>query len=455
MIRSTKALIIFILITLNVNCTAAPITGKNPHETSASFKLSTEKNTSFHSEKLHKYKKQLDDLFEKIYKEYVEEPDKQKMVDAAINGILTVLDPHSYYLTDEALSDFINQAIEGHFGGIGVEIIYEDGAIKIIAPIDDLPAQKAGIKAGDYIVSVNDESVKNLGFHKAFYKMRGEPGTKVKLTIIREGANQPIELTITRELVKIKSVKYKNDRNIAYVRISTFNENTINELKKAFTDLKKDSKLEGIVLDLRNNPGGLLDQGIKVAEYFIDSGVVVSTRGRIASTDAIFTSNIFADKAPKLNMVTLINSGSASASEIVAGALQDHARSIIMGSKSFGKGSVQSLIRIDERSAIKLTTAKYYTPKGRSIQAEGINPDIIVEMAKVEYQNPEEADKKKFFEKSYTNHLKGDGNNKTPEKKADANKDDKNSLSEMYKTDYQYARAYDLLKALNIIQSNQ
>ena len=402
------------------------------------------------------YTKQIDGLFDIVCKDYVEPPEKQQMIDAAIKGMLQSLDPHSYYFIDEELSDFMNQT-EGHFGGIGVEITYEEGLIKVISPIDDLPADKVGIKPGDYIVYVDDESVKTLGFYKSVKKMRGKEGTKVKLTIARDGENKPLEFTLIRDIVKIQSVKYRDENDIAYVRISTVNENTTNELKQAFVELRKNKNLEGIILDLRNNGGGLLDQAIKVSEYFIESGKIVSTKGRHAAKDATFNSNVFADKAPKLTMVTLINSGSASASEIVAGALQDHARSIILGTKSFGKGSVQSIFRIDQRSAMKITTAKYYTPNGRSIQAEGIQPDIFVEMAKVEYSNPEDEEKKKVFEKSYSNHLKGekeltkeqDTKITTPpsnEKKID-------QLSDIYKKDYQYARAFDLIKALNIAKN--
>jgi carboxyl-terminal processing protease len=262
--------------------------------------------------------------------------------------MLTSLDPHSYYFTDDELQEFINQT-EGQFGGIGVEIIYEGGAIKIISPIDDLPAYKAGIKAGDYIISVEGKLIKNLGVNKAIKNMRGEPGTKVKIEILREGMKTPQELELTREIVKIKAVKFKNDDNIAYVRISTFNENTISELKKAFNELNKTNpNLDGIILDLRNNPGGLLDQAIKVTEYFIESGTIVYTKGRHPSNNSTFSANVFAQKAPKINMAVLINSGSASASEIVAGALQDYRRAIILGTKSFGKGSVQIFFKLNE-----------------------------------------------------------------------------------------------------------
>lgn len=410
------------------------------------------------------YLEQFNNIFEKINKEHVQKPEQQKMIDAALNGMLTSLDPHSYYFTDDELQDFINQT-EGQFGGLGVEIIYEEGAIKVISPIDDLPAHKAGIKSGDYIISVEGQSIKSLGFNKAIKNMRGDAGTKVKIEIFREGAPAPQEFELIREIVKIKAVKFKIDNNIAYVRISTFNENTISELKKTFNELRQTNPhLDGIILDLRNNPGGLLDQAIKVSEYFIESGMIVETKGRLPSNNLSFSANVFAQKAPKVNMIVLINSGSASASEIVAGALQDYSRAIILGTKSFGKGSVQIFFKLSERAGMKLTTAKYYTPKGRCIQAEGIIPDIIVEAAKIEYPDAK-SEANKFFEKSYPNHLKS-AKEKNAEKNAKnksgkskyIEKDTQDSLkesSDMYKNDYQYSRAFDLLKALKILSQQK
>lgn len=309
------------------------------------------------------------------------------MIDEAINGMLNSLDPHSSYYTDEDLEDIFTFT-KGEFGGIGVEIMYDSGAIKIISPIDDLPAFKAGLKGGDYIVGVNDELVSTLGPNKAIKEMRGTPGTKVKLLIIKEEEAKPQELELTREIVKIKPIKaHLEKNNIAYIRITTFNESTISELKSAVKKLKTESKddLKGIILDLRNNAGGILDQAIAVSDYFIDSGVIVTTKGRTTSSNSETKANEFSLKAPKIPMIVLINGNSASASEIVAGALQDHKRAIILGTKSFGKGSVQALTQINSRAAVKLTISKYYTPSGRSIQAEGIEPDILIESAKVEY----------------------------------------------------------------------
>ncbi len=404
------------------------------------------------------YYKQFQQVFERIKKDYVHEPDRQKMTDAAINGMLTALDPHSCLLSDENLEDFINHT-KGEFGGIGVEVMFDNGAIKIISPIDDLPAYRAGIKPGDYIVEVNNESVSNLGFHKAIKEMRGEPGTKVKLLVLKENENKSTEVELTRELVKIKPIKSHLEKgNVAYIRIVTFNESTTVELRKHLKNLEDKAKgnIKGIVLDLRNNPGGLLNQAVSVGEVFIESGVIVSTKGRISSSNDVYTASKFAAKAPKVPMVVIINSGSASASEIIAGSLQDHKRAIIMGTKSFGKASVQTLINIDKRSAFKLTTAQYFTPHGRSIQAEGIEPDIIVEQASIDYPKGK-ANEKRFSESSLKNYLKNDqelAKNKPEDKPSEtANieaKKDEEAFSELYKKDYQYARACDLVVGLSM-----
>ena len=441
------------------------------------------------------YFKQFYDVFERVNRDYVQEPEKQKMTDAAINGMLNSLDPHSSYITDDDLRDFLINT-QGEFGGIGVEVMYDHGAIKVISPIDDLPAYKAGIKAGDYIVGVNDELVSTLGFNKAVHEMRGEPGTKVKLLVIQEGEPKPKEIELTREVVTIKAVKANLEKNnVAYVRITTFNENTISELKKAIRNLNKEG-IKGIILDLRNNPGGLLDQAVAVSEYFINSGVIVTIKGRTPNSNSVITSSPAKEKSPNVPMVVLINSGSASASEIVAGAMQDHRRALILGTKSFGKGSVQTLTQISPRAAVKLTTAKYYTPNNRSIQAEGIEPDIIIEVAKVEYPENNGIEKR-FSESSLRNYLKNDKekvdnkkvdpkDNKKGDPKANqkvdlkantngtkqANETVKNKstvkesvpkstteaerqLSDLYKKDYQFARAYDLIVGLILVNDNE
>lgn len=413
--------------------------------------------------------KEFQRIFEKIQNEYVNEPKKSEMLDAAIAGMLSSLDPHSMYFKDEDFEDFVNQT-KGEFGGIGVEIIYEGNFIKIISPIDDLAADKAGIKSGDYIIAVNGDSVATIGQNKAVRNLRGDPGTKVKVTIFRDGENKPREFELTRELVKLKPVKFQRDGDIAYLRIVTFNESTITELKKAMKNILETSNqpIKGIILDVRNNPGGILEQAVDVADYFLDSGLIVSMKGRIASSNASFGTNQFAPKAPKVPIVVLINGGSASASEIVAGALQDHKRAVLLGTTTFGKGSVQAFMPLDKRSAMKLTIAKYYTPSGRSIQGEGIEPDIYVEQATVNYPKTDEKEKR-FSEAALRNHLKNtDPDNykkivdtqeeydqekieKMQDKKSDKDPVKKNiEMSEMYKNDFQYSKAYDLIYGLSI-----
>ncbi|MBP7190410.1 MAG: S41 family peptidase [Rickettsiaceae bacterium] len=390
------------------------------------------------------YYKKFQYVFEKVSNEYVEQPDKEKMLDAALSGMLSSLDPHSSYFTSEEFEDLV-QSTKGEFGGIGVEILYESGAIKVVSPIDDLPAYKAGIKAGDYIIGINDDMVSNLGFSKSVKTMRGAPGTKVKLSVLTEGDNKARDLELTREIVKIKAIKSKLDGDVAYIRIVTFNEHTTSELKKAMADIIAAAKnpIKGIILDLRNNPGGLLKQATEVSDFFLDHGIIVSTRGREAKDSVSFSANKFTSKAPKVPVVVIINSGSASASEIVAGALQDHKRAIILGTKSFGKGSVQTLMELGNRTGMKLTTAKYYTPDGRSIQAEGITPDVQVEQAKIEYPKKDEG--KKFSEASLKNYLKNDKSDKEKDKEKT-----QQVVSDMYKEDYQYSKAYDLIIGLSI-----
>jgi carboxyl-terminal processing protease len=398
--------------------------------------------SSYAEETIDKYSRDFQEVFEKIERLYVQEPDKEKMFEAALKGMLYELDPHSAFLNKEEYKD-LNEQTKGEFGGIGIEIIPDNNVIQVISPIDDLPAAKAGIKPGDHIVEVDGEMISNLGYIKAVHKMRGVPGTKVKITVIRDTENKPIELELTREIVKINVVKSHLDGNVAYLRVSSFNEHTIDELKKAVRKVSTDSKgkLSGFILDLRNNPGGLLDQAIKVSDFFLDKGVIVSTKGRNSANDTSVSTSAFSTKAPNLPIVILINSGSASASEIVAGAIQDHKRGIVLGTKSFGKGSVQTVIPT-LGGAMKLTTAKYYTPLGRSIQAEGIEPDIIVEPAKVEYTITSTEDKK-YSESKLKNHLEND-------KKMTKSERETKIMSELYKNDYQYARAYDVIHALNI-----
>jgi carboxyl-terminal processing protease len=400
------------------------------------------------------YFKQFQEVFQKIEKDYMQVPNRQEMTDEAINGMLRSLDPYSGYFTDEDLELFITQT-DGEFGGIGVEIMYDQGAVKVITPIDDLPAYKAGIRAGDYIVGVNGQLVSNLGFNKSVKEMRGKPGTKLNILVIKEDENATKEIELSRETVKIKPVKYEIEEDsiggIGYIRIVAFNNQTNSELKKAFTEienkLQKNKKtLQGVILDVRNNPGGLLDQAVAVCEYLLDQGTIVSVRGRDDKTNTVISAGRFASKAPKVPMIVLVNSGTASAAEIVAGALQDHKRAIIVGTTSFGKGLVQTFTPINKRAAVKLTTAKYYTPSGKSINAKGIQPDIYIENAKVEYAEKESKDKS-FTNSSVKSYLKKYNVEEKPEEnKTDHDKE--HILSEKYKNDYQYARAYDLIRGL-------
>ncbi|MCB4767189.1 S41 family peptidase [Ancylobacter sp. Lp-2] len=318
------------------------------------------------------------DVFERVRADYVEKPDDAKLVEAAINGMLASLDPHSTYMDAKDFRDMQVQT-RGQFGGLGIEVTMEDGLVKVVAPIDDTPAAKAGVQAGDLIAKLDDEDVKGMTLSQAVEKMRGAVATPIKLTVIRKGQDKPLELTLVRDIINIKSVRARVESDdIAYIRITSFSENTAEGLKKAMDDLAKqigEDKLKGYVIDLRNNPGGLLDQAIEVSDTFLDRGEIVSTRGR--NPDEIERRNARpGDLAKGKPVIVLVNGGSASASEIVAGALQDHKRATILGSLSFGKGSVQTVIPVSGNAAIKLTTARYYTPSGRSIQAKGISPDI-------------------------------------------------------------------------------
>ncbi|WP_421699263.1 S41 family peptidase [Ancylobacter sp.] len=318
------------------------------------------------------------DVFERVRADYVEKPEDSKLVEAAINGMLSSLDPHSTYMDAKDFRDMQVQT-RGQFGGLGIEVTMEDGLVKVVAPIDDTPAAKAGVQAGDLIAKLDGEEVKGMTLNQAVDKMRGAVNTPIKLTIVRKGQDKPIELSITRDIINIKSVRARVEHDdIGYIRITSFSEQTGEGLKKAVADLTKqigEDKLKGFIIDLRNNPGGLLDQAIDVSDTFLDRGEIVSTRGR----DPEQTERRNArpgDLAKGKPIIVLVNGGSASASEIVAGALQDHKRATVLGSLSFGKGSVQTVIPVSGNAAIKLTTARYYTPSGRSIQAKGIQPDI-------------------------------------------------------------------------------
>lgn len=325
------------------------------------------------------------DVFDRVRSDYVEKPDEEKLVDAAINGMLTSLDPHSSYLNADRFRDMQVQT-RGEFGGLGIEVTMEDGVVKVITPIDDTPAQEAGIRPGDLITALDGTQVTGMTLNDAVDLMRGPVNTSIKLTVVREGVAEPFEVKITRDVIRIRSVRWNAENNVGYIRITTFNEQTQEGLEAAISELRSEigNKLKGYVIDLRNNPGGLLDQAISVTDTLLDRGEIVSTRGRNSEETQRFNAQA-GDLLEGKPVVVLINGGSASASEIVAGALLDHKRATIVGTRSFGKGSVQTIIPLGSYGALRLTTARYYTPAGRSIQAQGIEPDI-----KVEQEVPEE-----------------------------------------------------------------
>ena len=319
-------------------------------------------------------------VFERVRAQYVTPPEEEKLIESAINGMLTSLDPHSSYLNQDAANDMRTQT-RGEFGGLGIEVTMEEELVKVIAPIDDTPASRAGVLSGDFISEIDGEPVRGLSLAEAVEKMRGPVNTAIELTILREGADQPIKLKVVRDIIEVKAVKSRIEGDVGYLRIISFTEKTYDDLETAIETIRKDvgdDKLKGYVLDLRLNPGGLLDQAISVSDAFLDRGEIVSTRGRNAEETRRFNSRP-GDLTGGKPVIVLVNGGSASASEIVAGALQDHRRATVLGTRSFGKGSVQTIIPLDDSTALRLTTALYYTPSGKSIQGTGIMPDIKVE----------------------------------------------------------------------------
>ena len=381
------------------------------------------------------------EVYLKIKQHYVQDISDKEIFDNAIKGMLEGLDPHSTFLNEKDFKD-LQIGTKGEFGGLGIEITMEGGYVKVITPIDDTPAFKAGIEAGDLIIEIDNKSVQGMSLGEAVDLMRGKIGTSILLTIAREGENSPIEVKITRDKIKVKSVKYEIiDDNYGYIRISSFQTKTGNNLKKAIKELKAKSKnnIKGYVIDMRNNPGGVLGAAVDVSDAFIKGKKkIVFTKGRTEDAMYEFVSNN-TDLADGKPIVVLINGGSASASEIVAGALQDHKRAIIMGTQSFGKGSVQTILPITSKTAVKITTARYYTPKGRSIQAKGITPDIIVENLKLGSISQD----KILKESDLMGHLK---NNEKKNSKEDKKKQDRN-----LEDDYQLSEAINLLKGLSII----
>jgi carboxyl-terminal processing protease len=386
------------------------------------------------------------DVFGRIKNDYVVDVDDKELIENAIRGMLSGLDPHSSYLDAEQFTE-LQVGTTGQFGGLGIEVGMENGFVKVIAPIDDTPAQRAGVQAGDLIIRLDDTPVKGMTLGEAVKVMRGKPGSDIELTIVRDGLDKPLNLTITRDIIKVKSVKARMlEPGFGYLRISQFQSKTAANLVDAIEGLKKENSgpLEGMVLDLRNNPGGVLNGAVAVSDAFLDKGMIVYTEGRIADSKLRFnaTPDDVINGAP---LVVLVNQGSASASEIVAGALQDHKRAIIVGSKTFGKGSVQTILPLSSESALKLTTARYYTPSGRSIQAEGITPDI--ELDRVKFTSVER-NIEPLKEADLSRHLEnGDGGKKG--KSSDDDEDDSKSLAA---DDYMLYEALNLLKGLVILQ---
>jgi len=391
------------------------------------------------------------EVFERVSNDYVDEVDDKDLLEGAISGMLSSLDPHSAYLPADGFKK-MQEHTKGEFGGLGMEVGMEDGFVKVISPIDDTPAQQAGVLAGDLIIKLGDEPVKGKTLSEAVDVMRGKPGTKLLLTIVRKGEDAPLKIELTRAVIKVKSVKQKMLKDgIGYLRVSQFQIRSGKDLVAGVQKLEKEngSPLDGLVLDLRNNPGGVLTAAVQISDAFLDEGLIVYTEGRIKNSQMRFE----AEKGDVMNgkpVVVLINEGSASASEIVAGALQDQLRAIVVGRNSFGKGSVQTLLPLNNGAAIKVTTARYFTPSGRSIQAEGIEPDINV--ARVKLEKVEDSVVGNVKEKDLTGHLEN-GNGK--DSKADKESEDESQEDEiktLLEKDYELNEAVRILKAMSLTQ---
>jgi carboxyl-terminal processing protease len=391
------------------------------------------------------------DIFERIRSSYVEEIDEEKLIESAISGMLTSLDPHSSYMAPEDFSTMQVQT-RGEFGGLGIEVTQENGFIKVVSPIDDTPADNAGIEAGDFITKVDGESTLGKTLDEAVDKMRGPVGSEIIITVVREGVDEPFDVSIIRDTIEIKAVKARSEGKTVVLRVSSFTSKTYPNLKES---LEKEINaaggldyINGVVVDLRNNPGGLLTQAIRVSDAFLESGEIVSTRGR-GARDAERYNATPGDLTNGKPIVVLINGGSASASEIVAGALQDHHRAIIVGTKSFGKGSVQTIIPLSsDGAAMRLTTARYYTPSGRSIQSLGVSPDILVEQRIRSDENPDEARNFQRFEADLENSLSNDSLTDDERKFLEDERKKQEETAKMRNDDYQLSYALDVLKGL-------
>ena len=390
-------------------------------------------------------------VIEHIKKSYVEEVDDQELLENAIDGMLSGLDPHSTYLKAEDFSD-LREDTSGKFGGLGIEVqMDENGYVRVVAPIDETPAARAGILAGDLITFLDGEQVKGLSLTEAVDIMRGDPGEPIVLTVVRKGVNKPLQIEIVRDVIKVTSIKSEVlEEEFGYIRIRQFQERTGQDLVAALKNLQKEAELKGLILDLRNNPGGVLSASVDVVDALLSEGLIVYTEGRVANSESKYFATS-SNPSNNLSLVVLINGGSASASEIVAGALQDHKRAIIMGTQSFGKGSVQTILPLSEDRAIKLTTARYYTPNGRSIQAQGIVPDITVERAKLTKQTGAE-----FYKEADLNgHLDNPNGNESGNEVSSKEREEEVSAEEkpLSERDYQLYEALNLLKGIAIALS--
>ncbi|MEM6657717.1 MAG: S41 family peptidase [Pseudomonadota bacterium] len=396
------------------------------------------------------------DIFERIRGQYVEEVEPEELIEAAIDGMLTSLDPHSSYLSPNDAEQMRVQT-RGEFGGLGIEVTQEEGFVKVVSPIDDTPADEAGIEAGDFITHVDGESILGLTLDKAVDLMRGPVGSEIVITVVREGEPDPFDVTIIRDTIKLTAVRARTEGTSVVLRVTTFNDQTFPNLQAGLEEKIEEAggieSVNGVVLDLRNNPGGLLTQAIKVSDAFLNEGEIVSTRGRDPEEGERYNATP-GDLAEGKPIVVLINGGSASASEIVAGALQDHRRAIVVGTKSFGKGSVQTVMPLRGDGAMRLTTSRYYTPSGRSIQALGVSPDIIVEQPRPVPEPEEEADARTRSEADLRGSLNNDSLSEDEVRQIEEDRAKAEATAELREEDYQLAYAIDILKGLSAFNPN-
>ena len=399
------------------------------------------------------------DIFERIRAQYVEEVDEADLIEAAINGMLTSLDPHSSYLSPDDAKEMRFQT-RGEFGGLGIEVTQQDGFVKVVSPMDDTPADQAGIESGDFITHVDGETVLGLTLGEAVDLMRGPVGSEIVITVVREGEDEPFDVTIVRDTIKLKAVRVRSEGKSIIVRVTTFNDQTYDNLAEGIAKHIEEAggidNVDGFVLDLRNNPGGLLSQAIKVSDAFLEKGEIVSTRGRDPEDGDRYNASPD-DLAQGKSIVVLINGGSASASEIVAGALQDHKRAVVVGTKSFGKGSVQTVMPLRDSAAMRLTTARYYTPSGRSIQALGVSPDIVVEQPRTspkEEKEEENTARSRRNEADLRGSLDNDSLSEEEREQIEADREAAIKSAELREQDYQLSYAVDLLKGLRVLSTS-